>query len=152
MNRYTLTTAALLAAAITTGCVERERVYYEDRHPIREREVVVVNRPAPPPVVVYRQIPPPPPRGQEIIVQQAPPMQEQVTVIRQAPPPVIVERRPNAPGRDFIWLPGYWVLHQNRWVWVSGRWDRPPHPGAVWVPHHWEHVGPEFHFTVGVWH
>jgi len=50
------------------------------------------------------------------------------------PPPLIVEDVTPAPGVGFVWVGGSWVWH-DRWVWETGRWDRPPHPGAVWVHH-----------------
>jgi hypothetical protein len=50
------------------------------------------------------------------------------------PPAAIVENVTPAPGIGFVWIGGAWAWH-GRWAWESGHWDRPPHPGAVWVPH-----------------
>jgi len=53
------------------------------------------------------------------------------------PPPVRIERRPVAPGPDFVWLDGYWYVDGGRYRWHKGYWTRPPYPGAHWVvPHH----------------
>ncbi len=146
MNWTSVGALVLLAATVvSTGCVVREREYPRCAVVVEERPRPVYVAPAP----VYVEPPPPPTRP--VIVREAPPIEEQVVVIRSAPPREIVETRPRRPGRDFVWTPGYWVLHRNAWVWVSGKWDRPPHAGAVWVAHHWEPHGAEFHFTAGFW-
>jgi WXXGXW repeat (2 copies) len=59
--------------------------------------------------------------------------------VRIEPPAPIVERRPSPPEHGFVWIDGYHRWDGHRYVWVAGRWDRPPHPHAVWVAHHWEH-------------
>lgn len=156
MKSHVLQVSALLAVvAASMGCVVHERDYGYRRQeviverPAPPRPVYVVRQPAPPPRIFIQEAPPRP--EHPIILREAPPVAEQVVVIRSAPPEGIVEQRPHQPGRDFLWLPGYWVLHGRSWAWVSGRWERPPHPGAVWVPHRWEPKGPEFHFSVGFW-
>lgn len=58
-------------------------------------------------------------------------------VVRVAPPHAIVERRGVAPGRGYVWIPGYHRWDGAAYVWTAGRWDRPPHPGARWVAHRW---------------
>jgi hypothetical protein len=58
-----------------------------------------------------------------------------------APPMAISEDVPPSPGPDYVWIGGVWDW-QGRWVWDRGHWDRPPHPGAIWVPHRYvEHNG-----------
>ena len=52
-------------------------------------------------------------------------------VVRVAPPPPIVEHRPVAPGPRYVWTDGYHRWDGHRYVWVSGRWVMPPHPGVV---------------------
>lgn len=59
--------------------------------------------------------------------------------VRIGPPAPIVEHRPVAPGPGFVWIAGYHRWDGERYVWVPGRWDRPPREHAVWVPHHWVH-------------
>lgn len=57
--------------------------------------------------------------------------------IRIGPPPhVRVEHRPARPGRDYMWVPGYWYPEQNRYAWHAGYWTRPPYEGAHWVSPH----------------
>jgi len=54
------------------------------------------------------------------------------------------ETRSSAPSADAVWIPGYWDLQADRatarragWVWVAGRWARPPVASARWDPAHW---------------
>jgi WXXGXW repeat (2 copies) len=54
--------------------------------------------------------------------------------IRIGPPPAVrVEHRPARPGRDYVWVSGYWYPEHNRYVWHAGYWTRPPYEGAHWV-------------------
>lgn len=60
-------------------------------------------------------------------------------IVRVRPPAAIVERRVVAPGRGFVWVPGYHAWNGTAYVWTPGSWVRPPRPGARWVPHRWVH-------------
>jgi hypothetical protein len=60
-------------------------------------------------------------------------------IVHVGPPAPIVERRGPAPGPGYAWVDGYHRWDGGRYVWVPGRWDRPPHPGAHWVAHRWVH-------------
>jgi hypothetical protein len=66
------------------------------------------------------------------------------------PPAPIVEDVTPEPGVGFIWIGGAWAWH-DRWVWESGHWDRPPHPGAVWVPHRYVYQNGRHVFIRGGW-
>jgi hypothetical protein len=68
-----------------------------------------------------------------------------------APPAPIVERRPPPPDRGYVWIGGYHRWEGDHYVWTPGRWDRPPHPGAVWVPHRWVHRHGEWILIEGHW-
>ncbi|MFC5863107.1 hypothetical protein ACFPT7_12445 [Acidicapsa dinghuensis] len=72
-------------------------------------------------------------------------------VVRVGPPAPIVERRPVAPGPGFVWIDGYHRWDGARYVWVPGRWDRPPRPHARWVPHRWEHRHDGWVLVEGHW-
>jgi hypothetical protein len=61
----------------------------------------------------------------------------QEVVVKVAPPRAIVETRGVAPGKEYIWVAGYHRWDGRAYVWVPGRWDRPPHPHAHWVAHRW---------------
>ena len=67
------------------------------------------------------------------------------------PPPLAVGAVGYAPGPGFVWVDGFWDLHGSRWVWVSGRWRRPPRHGGVWVRSYWEPRGRSWHFHRGYW-
>ncbi len=85
---------------------------------------------------VYRQ-PPPPVVGGEIVV-------------TGAPPPPMVETVTVSPGPAFVWIGGAWAWH-GHWVWERGHWAHPPHPGAVWVAHHYEYRNGVHVFIRGGW-
>ncbi len=73
-------------------------------------------------------------------------------VVADAPPAPIVEVQPVCPGPDFVWIGGVWVWGPGgRWEWERGRWDRPPRPGVVWVPHRYETRGGRRVFVRGGW-
>ena len=49
-----------------------------------------------------------------------------------------------ARSKHLVWIPGYWDLlgkknaaGQPGWLWVPGRWARPPAPGLHWSAGHW---------------
>src|SRR5271170_4663904 len=66
------------------------------------------------------------------------------------PPSPIVDVVPPTPGFGFVWIGGAWACH-GRWVWEGGHWDRPPHPGAVWVPHRYVIHNGRHVFVQGGW-
>jgi hypothetical protein len=72
-------------------------------------------------------------------------------VIRIGPPPPIVERRGPPPERGFVWIDGYQRWEGGRYIWTPGRWERPPHPGARWVAHHWAHRHGQWVLIEGHW-
>jgi hypothetical protein len=68
------------------------------------------------------------------------------------PPAAEVEVQTVSPGPDYVWIGGSWVWGPaGRWNWEHGHWDRPPHPGAVWAPHHYEYRGGKHVFVRGRW-
>ncbi len=75
----------------------------------------------------------------------------QEVIIRTAPPVAVVERPGPPPERGFVWIAGYHRWDRDHYVWVPGRWDRPPRVGAVWVPHRWVHRGDHWVLIEGHW-
>ena len=65
--------------------------------------------------------------------------------IRIGPPPAPreVRSRPRNPGPGYMWVDGYWYPRNDRYVWHSGYYTRPPYEGAQWVGPRYE--GQEFH-------
>jgi hypothetical protein len=85
----------------------------------------------------------------EPVVYAAPPPGE-VTVDVEPPAP-IVETVGIAPGPGFFWIGGYYHWYGNRWGWVAGHYERPPHHGAVWVGPRYEVRGGRRVYVRGFW-
>ena len=72
--------------------------------------------------------------------------------VRVGPPAPIVETRIVAPGPGYVWIPGYHRWSGSAYLWMPGRWDRPPRARAVWVPGRWVHAGRRgWYFAEGHW-
>ncbi len=73
--------------------------------------------------------------------------------IRIGPPPPRHEVVVAAPYPEAVWIPGFhrWDYATQAYVWVPGRWDRPPHPGFVWVAPRYPHRGGRYGFVAGHW-
>lgn len=71
--------------------------------------------------------------------------------IPAGPPAPIVERPGPPPQHGFVWISGYHRWDGGRYVWVPGRWDRPPRPHARWVPAHYVHRHGGWFFIEGRW-
>jgi hypothetical protein len=55
------------------------------------------------------------------------------------------------PGPGYAWIDGYWGWRGGRYIWVPGRWDRPPYAGAYWNHGHWDHYPEGWRFHEGHW-
>jgi hypothetical protein len=69
------------------------------------------------------------------------------------PPPVRDDVVIAQPGPGFVWIGGYWdwdVAHRT-YAWRAGRWERPPHGGAVWEASHYEFRQGHHYFRTGHW-
>ena len=71
--------------------------------------------------------------------------------VRVAPPPPVVERPYAAPGRGYVWVPGYQRWDGRRYNWTGGRWVLPPRRAAVWVPGRWDRGPNGWHWVGGRW-
>jgi hypothetical protein len=81
-----------------------------------------------------------------------PPEMGNVVRVVQEPPRRPEELSPTSqPFPDAVWLPGYWVWQNDQYVWLNGRWERPPHPGAAWVEPRWEQRENGYVFVEGYW-
>ncbi len=94
----------------------------------------------------------PPPSAPAVAVASAPPPVAEMAVGPSEPPPpppndVRIERA----SADLVWIPGYWIRRGGRYVWVEGRWDRPPRRNVVWVEPRWERRGRDYVFVEGYW-
>ncbi len=76
----------------------------------------------------------------------------QTTVIRVAPPPPVrVGVVGVAPGPGYDWIGGYHRWNGTGYVWVAGKWVRPPRAGVVWVAPRWTQSGGVWVFHKGYW-
>ncbi len=60
------------------------------------------------------------------------------------PPAAKTEAKPAERMAGAVWIPGFWDLEgdpntapRGGWVWVPGRLEEPPMPGAHWDEAHW---------------
>ncbi|HUP09696.1 MAG TPA: hypothetical protein VMU47_21235 [Caldimonas sp.] len=73
-----------------------------------------------------------------------------VAVTEVAPPPPYVEPVPVAPFAGAIWIGGYWNWSGGRHVWVPGHYEHP-RPGYHWEEHHWENHAGRWELHGGQW-
>ncbi len=71
--------------------------------------------------------------------------------VRTGPPPVRAEVVGVAPGAGYVWVPGYYRYDGGSYVWVGGRWDRPPRRNARWERGHWERDRRGWYYVEGHW-
>jgi len=71
--------------------------------------------------------------------------------VRTPPPPVRVEARPVVPFRGAVWVDGYYTHRHGQYVWVPGRYMKPPRAGAAWVPGHWNKHPRGWKWVPGYW-
>ena len=72
-------------------------------------------------------------------------------IVNVGPPAPIVERPGPPPAAGLMWIAGYHRWDGAHYVWVPGRWERPPHRGAHWVAHRWVHHRHNWEFREGHW-
>jgi len=100
----------------------------------------------------------PPPR-ERVYVERAP--REQVYV-QEAPQPdaVVVEEPPQpqpdvvigvAPGPDYAWVGGEYIIGGGRYQWRQGHWDHAPRGHRTWVRGHVERHGRGYVHVEGHW-
>jgi hypothetical protein len=71
--------------------------------------------------------------------------------VRIGPPAAVVEARTSAPGPGYVWIAGFHRWNGASYVWVPGRWERPPRARARWAPGHWVHGRQGWYFVEGRW-
>ena len=71
--------------------------------------------------------------------------------VRYGPPPPRYGVVGVAPGTGFVWTDGYYDWRGGSYVWVQGRWLRPPRPHAAWVPGAWVQSRQGYRFRRGYW-
>ncbi len=71
--------------------------------------------------------------------------------VRLRPPIPIFETRILAPGPDYVWIPGFYRWDGGAYLWVAGRWERPPAHYHTWVPGRWERNRRGWYRVEGHW-
>ncbi len=69
--------------------------------------------------------------------------------IRVSPPAQVVEVMPATP-RGYVWVPGHWAWHNDRYVWIRGR-NVVQRVGYTWAPDRWEQRGETYYRNPGRW-
>ncbi len=72
-------------------------------------------------------------------------------IVTEAPPAPRQEAVGTAPGADYVWMKGYWIYRDMRWVWIPGHWEVRPRVGAAWVAGHWDRTANGWSWTPGHW-
>jgi hypothetical protein len=72
-------------------------------------------------------------------------------VVRVGPPAPVYERAVPAPGRGYVWTPGYHRWDGRAYVWSPGVWMMPPRRHAHWVRARWAHRHGGWYFVEGHW-
>ena len=72
-------------------------------------------------------------------------------VVASAPPPPRQEVIYARPGRDYVWVNGYWSWRGGRHVWIAGHYELPPRGQRVWIEPRWERRGGSHIFIEGRW-
>jgi hypothetical protein len=75
----------------------------------------------------------------------------EIHVGHRVPPKLRSEERPHRPGRDFVWIQGFWHWQGNDWGWIPGRWERPNDRGARWVKARYAREGSGWRYEPGHW-
>ena len=71
--------------------------------------------------------------------------------VRVGPPVPVVEARVVAPGPGYVWTEGFYRWDGRAYVWVPGRYVRPPRARAAWVPGHWARERRGWYWVDGHW-
>ena len=71
--------------------------------------------------------------------------------VRIRPPAPIVEVRHAPPHHGYVWREGYHHWDGHRYVWIRGRWVRPPYAHAVWTSGRWAPAHRGWHWVPGHW-
>jgi len=71
--------------------------------------------------------------------------------VRVGPPAPVYEARVVSPGPGYVWIEGYHRWDGRAYVWVPGRWERPPRPNAVWARGYWAHDRRGYYWVEGHW-
>jgi hypothetical protein len=72
-------------------------------------------------------------------------------IVTQAPPEPRTEVITVAPSSEHVWVRGYWMSRNGRWVWMPGHYERRPRAGVAWVQGHWDRTPAGWTWRQGHW-
>jgi hypothetical protein len=71
--------------------------------------------------------------------------------LRFGPPARVVDVRPAYGRRGYVWQDGYYRWRGHRYVWVRGRYVRPPYARAAWNSGRWSRNSRGYYWVPGHW-
>lgn len=75
----------------------------------------------------------------------------EIRIGHRPPPRFRSESRPYRPGRDYVWIRGFWHWQGDDWVWIPGRWERPVDRSSRWVRPRYVRDGRVWRYEPGHW-
>ena len=72
-------------------------------------------------------------------------------IVTQAPPAPRQEVITTAPSTQHVWVQGYWMYRNGRWVWIPGHYEARPRVNANYVAGHWDRTSRGWVWTPGHW-
>ena len=72
-------------------------------------------------------------------------------IVTEAPPAPRTEVVGVAPSPAHVWVKGYYVYQNGRYVWLPGHWETRPRSGAIYVAGHWDRTSRGWVWTPGHW-
>jgi len=77
--------------------------------------------------------------------------EEGMRMSHDAPPRAKRETRPVRPGRNHMWIKGYWERQNDQWAWAGGRWEEPARRGSRWIKPRYHHEKDGYRYEAGRW-
>ncbi len=75
-----------------------------------------------------------------------------VSLVRTPPPSHHpVDMRPGVPFRGAVWIEGHYAYRYGNYVWMPGRYMKPPYENAIWVPGSWKNHRRGWKWEEGRW-
>ena len=69
--------------------------------------------------------------------------------VKVSPPDPKVEKKPDPPNNNAVWIGGYWNWDGGKYVWIGGYWEK--NPQGTWVAGHWKNTKRGYVWVPGHW-
>lgn len=73
-----------------------------------------------------------------------------VVRVKPVKPNKVLVVKPKAPGMNYFWVSGHWVVKQGKYYWVDGYWKRKKR-NHVWIAGHWTTTPRGYKWIPGHW-